>query len=138
MENAFFQLRSPYIEYSSDSNDVLFDFRCRPANGAVHKYLHSSIRPEVAKSYFIHVPERFTSNLKYITSWKIVRNQTMHLKKAPVLILLVWKLMCLEAGKFILILYFTPYNRTISMSKTVIDVGRSVHYLRELTGQEKT
>ena len=50
----------------------------------------------------------------------------MHLKKAPVLILLVWKLMCLEAGKFILILYFTPYNRTISMSKTVINVGRSV------------
>ena len=42
MENAFFQLRSPYIEYSIDSNDVLFDFRCRPANGAVHKYLHSS------------------------------------------------------------------------------------------------
>ena len=103
---------------------------------AVHKYLHSSIRPEVAKSYFIHVPERFTSNLKYITPWKIVRNQTMNLKKAPVLILLVWKLMCLEAGKFILILYFTPYNRTISMSKTVIIVGRSVHYLRELTGQE--
>ena len=41
----------------------------------------------------------------------------MHLKKAPLLILLVWKLMCLEADKFILILYFTPYNRTISMSK---------------------
>ena len=32
MENAFFQLRSLYIEYSSDSNDVLFDFRCRPTN----------------------------------------------------------------------------------------------------------
>ena len=60
----------------------------------------------------------------------------MHLKNAPVLILLVGTLMCLEAGKFILILYFTPYNRTISMSKTVIDVGRSVHYLIELTGQE--
>ena len=51
----------------------------------------------------------------------------MHLKKAPVLILLVWKLMRLEAGKFILILYFTSYNRTISMSKTVINVGQSVH-----------
>ena len=35
MENAFFQLRSLYIEYSSDSNDVLFDFRCRPANSAI-------------------------------------------------------------------------------------------------------
>ena len=30
----------------------------------------------------------------------------MHLKKAPVLILLVWKLMCLEAGKFILMFVF--------------------------------
>ena len=108
-----------------------------PANSAVHKYLHSSIKDRKLRSRISYtVPERFTSNLKYITPWKIVRNQTMHLKKAPVLILLVGTLMCLEAGKFILILYFTPYNRTISMSKTVIDVGRSVHYLIELTGQE--
>ena len=42
----------------------------------------------------------------------------MHLKKAHVLIVLLWKLMCFEAGKFILIPHFTliiePSPRRIS------------------------
>ena len=45
-ENAFFQLRSLYIEYSSDSNDVLFDFRCRPAK-IIHTLLYKTGSCEV-------------------------------------------------------------------------------------------
>ena len=39
-----------------------------PANSAVHKYLHSSIKDRKLRSRISYtVPERFTSNLKYIT-----------------------------------------------------------------------
>ena len=55
----------------------------------------------------------------------------MHLKKAHVLIVLLWKLMCFEAGKFILIPYFTriiePSPRRISC------VRRFVHDIKEFT-----
>ena len=63
----------------------------------------------------------------------------MHLKKAHVLIVLLWKLMCFEAGKFILIPYFTriiePSPRRISCLRDgyYMAVRRSVHDIKEFT-----
>ena len=52
----------------------------------------------------------------------------MHLKKAHVLIVLLWKLVCFEAGKFILILYFT---RIIEPSPRPISCLRDGYYMSD-------
>lgn len=68
----------------------------------------------------------------------------MHLKKAHVLIVLLWKLMCFEAGKFILIPYFTriiePSPRRISCLRDgyYMTVRRSVHDIKEFTDPQLT